>query len=284
MRASGSRSLLAAPRRSRYSQDGAQENMSDGLLTFLIFFAIAMVAIAAYRLRGGRNSAFVTVFEWEHAIAYYDGRFDRILPPGRYFNWQPKRRAVHRLRKNDQILAVPVTDVTSADRLVYRMAATVTYRFIDPREALENGYSERLKLAVATALSKLAANRSLEEFLVQRVTLDAELLGLIGSPISGCEVIGATVTSLVLPPEIRRLFSEVERARLEGAAALERARGEQAALRSLANAARMLKGNPELMNLRLLQTLSGKNRTNLVLGSNAILPVGEGGGEQIVDG
>ena len=68
--------------------------------------------------------------------------------------------------------------------------------------------------------------------------------------------------SVTLPPEIRRLFSEVERARLEGAAALERARGEQAALRSLANSARMLKGNPELMNLRLLQSVSGSAKAS----------------------
>jgi hypothetical protein len=51
------------------------------------------------------------------------------------------------------------------------------------------------------------------------------------------------------------------RARQEGLAALERARGEQAALRSLANAAKMLDGNPALMNLRILQTLSASQGT-----------------------
>jgi hypothetical protein len=42
----------------------------------------------------------------------------------------------------------------------------------------------------------------------------------------------------------------------EGRAALERARGESAALRNLANAARVLEGNPELLNLRLLQSIT----------------------------
>ena len=46
------------------------------------------------------------------------------------------------------------------------------------------------------------------------------------------------------------------RARAEGHAALERARGESAALRNLANAARLMDGNPALMNLRLLQTIA----------------------------
>ena len=46
------------------------------------------------------------------------------------------------------------------------------------------------------------------------------------------------------------------KAKQEGQAALERARGESASLRNLANAARVLEGNPALMNLRLMQSLS----------------------------
>ncbi len=56
--------------------------------------------------------------------------------------------------------------------------------------------------------------------------------------------------------ELKKSFSEVVRARQEGQAALERARGETAALRNLANAARMLENNPALQNLRWLQAVS----------------------------
>jgi hypothetical protein len=54
----------------------------------------------------------------------------------------------------------------------------------------------------------------------------------------------------------------------EGQAALERARGESAALRNLANAARLLDGNPALQNLRLLQSLTAAQNagSTLVLG------------------
>jgi len=43
---------------------------------------------------------------------------------------------------------------------------------------------------------------------------------------------------------------------IERIAELERARGEGASLRNLANAARVLEGNPALMNLRLIQSLT----------------------------
>ena len=82
----------------------------------------------------------------------------------------------------------------------------------------------------------------------------------------------AELGSVILPPELRKMTTEVERARLEGLAQLERARGEQAALRSLANAARMLKDNPELMKLRLLQSVGGAKGATLVLGEAALNP------------
>ena len=72
------------------------------------------------------------------------------------------------------------------------------------------------------------------------------------------------------------MVTEAERARREGVAALERARGEQAALRALANAARLMKGNPELHALRVLQSLQaapGRAAPTLVLGAGAMLPV-----------
>jgi hypothetical protein len=50
---------------------------------------------------------------------------------------------------------------------------------------------------------------------------------------------------------------------------LERARGESAALRNLANAARLLESNPALQNLRLIQSISAAGNT-LVMG----LPTG----------
>ncbi len=47
---------------------------------------------------------------------------------------------------------------------------------------------------------------------------------------------------------------------------LERARGESAALRNLANAARMLDENPSLLQLRALQALADSSGNTLVLG------------------
>ena len=71
-----------------------------------------------------------------------------------------------------------------------------------------------------------------------------------------------------MPNDLKRAFADVLKAKQEGQVALERARGESAALRNLANAARVLEGNPALMNLRLMQSLATAQNagSTLVLG------------------
>jgi regulator of protease activity HflC (stomatin/prohibitin superfamily) len=76
------------------------------------------------------------------------------------------------------------------------------------------------------------------------------------------------VKDVMFPADLKRAFAEVLKAKQEGQAALERARGESASLRNLANAADVLEGNPALMNLRLIQSLSAAQNggNTLVLG------------------
>jgi regulator of protease activity HflC (stomatin/prohibitin superfamily) len=70
----------------------------------------------------------------------------------------------------------------------------------------------------------------------------------------GVKLLSVEIRDLMLPGDLKRIFAQEVQARKEGLAALERARGERAALRSLANAARLVQDNPALLQLRLLQT------------------------------
>jgi regulator of protease activity HflC (stomatin/prohibitin superfamily) len=86
----------------------------------------------------------------------------------------------------------------------------------------------------------------------------------------------------VLPAEVRRVVPEAKRARRERLAAPECAGGEQAAARSLAHAARLMKDSPELQALHVPQALAASPRKvppTLVLGAGGLLPVGGGGAE-----
>jgi hypothetical protein len=109
--------------------------------------------------------------------------------------------------------------------------------------------------------------------LAQRNAIDAQLLPIVQSLANaiGINAIAVQVKDIILPGDLKRAFAETLKAKQEGQAALERARGESAALRNLANAARVLEGNPALMNLRVLQSLTAAQSAGntLVLGMPA---------------
>jgi regulator of protease activity HflC (stomatin/prohibitin superfamily) len=89
----------------------------------------------------------------------------------------------------------------------------------------------------------------------------------------GLKLLAADLKDLMISGDLKKSFAQVVRARKEGEAALERARGETAALRSLANAARMLQDNPQLMQLRMLQAMGESAGNTLVVGLPATLPL-----------
>ncbi len=111
---------------------------------------------------------------------------------------------------------------------------------------------------------------AVETLLQQRPDLGMQLLARVQPDMVkiGLEVLAVEVKDLALPNDLKRVFADVLKARQEGLAALERARGESAALRNLANAARLLEGNPALMNLRLMQSLASAQQagSTLVMG------------------
>lgn len=252
--------------------------LASTLLVLLGVLAVGVVRTLGARFRGGR-SWFVTVMPWAAGLLYRKGVFIRVLPPGRHFVGLDGQVFQHFI--SEQIVLIPAQDVMSQDGFPLKLGTVVRFKVADVRRAQEthaNGFHEPLRVAAQMAMRDAAASRALDDLIAHRTALDAEMTAAIRPRAAelGLEVMGVDLRDLVLPAEVRRLLTEPERARREGLAALERARGEQAALRALANAARLLRNNPELQNLRVLQALNtapGKTAPTLVLGAGQILPV-----------
>jgi hypothetical protein len=79
-------------------------------------------------------------------------------------------------------------------------------------------------------------------------------------------LISVNLKDIMFPGKLKEIFAQVVNAKKEGLAAIEKARGETAALRHLANAAKMIDGNPNLMPLRLVQALGEASGNTLILG------------------
>lgn len=252
-----------------------------------IIALLAVVALLFAALRAIYSMKWtMTVPEGSRGLIHQHGKFEREVRPGRH--WMIFGRTMQLVAINEQTIGVQGQEVMTSDRLAVRMTALATFRIVDPRVATQKsagGHYQPAYYAVQLALRAVVAELTLEALLDQRASLDEAVKVKAAAAFTneGCELLAVAIRDLTLPAEVRRLATDITRAKLEAAASLERARGEQASLRALANAARLIKGNPELMNLRVLQALTatpGKAAPTIILGGSAgIVPVPAGSGD-----
>jgi regulator of protease activity HflC (stomatin/prohibitin superfamily) len=235
---------------------------------FLIIVAVLIALIVVASVIRGRFER-VTVFEYERGLRYDRGRFTGTVDPGRY--WLLRNRStITTLDTRPTVVTIPGQEVITADGVSIRVSLAVEYQIIDPAVAINEheDYRGALYVAAQIALRELASKTEVDVLLERRGELGAELQERTVEVARGLglELRSVELKDLMFPGELRRTFAQVVAARKEGLAALERARGETAALRNLANAARVMSGNPALMHLRLIQELGKTPGNTIVLG------------------
>lgn len=200
----------------------------------------------------------VVVREWEAVLVYRDGRFERTLPAGRN-RLRRRRRDVLRFDLRPRLVPVPGQELLTSDGLSVKVSLVARLAVVDPRVALETVQDADAEAyaALQVALRGEVAARTLEELLADREELGARVQAVVAEAVAGLgrRLDGVAVRDVMVPAELRLASLRVHTARQEGLAALERARGETAALRSLANAARIAQDNPALLTLRTLRAI-----------------------------
>lgn len=221
----------------------------------------------------------VTVPESYAALLYRNGRFRRRLAPGRYY--LPRIGTQYTfVDMRWRVLLVSGQEVITQDNISLKLSLAVTWRIADPERSAHvvQDSETSLRTTVQLALRAAVAGRKAEQIIESRGSVGGQILPEVSAQTVsfGVEVQRVDVRDIMFPGELKRIFAEVVRAQQEGRAALERARGESAALRNLANAARLIDENPRLMDVRLLQTVGGEGGNTLVMGwPQGVLPVGQ---------
>jgi regulator of protease activity HflC (stomatin/prohibitin superfamily) len=232
------------------------------LLSLLVVLAIA--ALAWWR------PASTTVFEYERGLLYRRGKFVGLMDPG--VHWVSRRYGrITRVDMRASYVIVPGQELLSLDGVGVKVSLAANIQMVDPNVAVNKvqDYRAALYAVLQLACRDLISAMKVEDLLTSRPQLGTSLMAKSEAPIAelGVKLISAEVRDLMLPGDLKRIFGLEVQARKEGLAALERARGETAALRSLANAARLLQDNPALLQLRLLQTLGATSGNTIVVGS-----------------
>jgi regulator of protease activity HflC (stomatin/prohibitin superfamily) len=217
----------------------------------------------------------VDVQEFQRAVLHRSGAPVRVLGPGRYWFWR-RRSALAVVDLRPALLKVAGQEVLTADGLGVRASVVVRYAVTDPLRWVLAGDSETsaaewLYLAAQLAVRDFVGGLSAEELLATRSSAGEVLTPPVRDAADriGAVVEAVDLRDLSFPGDLRRTFALVAVARQEAIASLERARGEAATLRSLANAARVLEGNPALRELRSLLAVERTGGTVVLKVANA---------------
>jgi len=211
----------------------------------------------------------VTIYEYQKALKYSKGRYAGTLNPGQYWILSTFT-AIVPVDVRPEFITIHGQDVLSADGVTLKVSLAAEFRVADPHLAINKNanFKTSLYLSLQMALREIVGKEKIDALLENRAGISTKLMDLTSGKAGewGVKLISADVKDIMFPGEMKKAFAQVVKAQKEGQAALERARGETAALRSLANAARTMDDNPNLLQLRALQTLADSSGNTLVLG------------------
>lgn len=238
------------------------------IIGILLVLAAIVSGIKIIQAWYDRNYPKITIFDYQVGVHYRNGILKEVLTPGTY-RLPVSKSSITPFDKREQPIQIAGQEVLTADALGFRMSLVGSYRVADPLKACNviNDYYSALYTDIQTACRSVLEQMTCEEILAARNTLGKRIFEIAASQTGryGVELISLSVRDYMLPGPLKAIYTKVAEAKQEALAALERARGETAALRSLANASRVMASNPGLGLLRTLQTLEKSTGNTLVM-------------------
>lgn len=230
------------------------------ITTILCIAAGVVLAVSAIAVIG-RYTLVVTLWEREAGLLFKHGKFVRELAAGHHRLWGVGYQVLT-FETRWRELQVVGQEMLTGDRATVRLTAVVIYRIGNAHRfhSIAEDATRVLYTGVQLVLRDLAAGRDLEALVEGRDDLGKELVARLAATAGeiGVEIREAAIRDLTIGGDLKRAYAGVIQARAESQAAVEKARGESAAIRTLANAARSFENNPHLLQLRYLQMLEEK--------------------------
>src|SRR5438309_9049198 len=233
--------------------------MNVGVIVIIVFLALYLL------------SSIKILPEYERGVIF---RLGRLLPeakgPGIFLVFAPVDRMV-RVSLRQEAFEVPPQDIITRDNVTLKVNAVVFLRVIEPRRAVVEVFDYRYQTSqfAQTTLRSVLGEVELDELLAHRDTLNGKVQTILDQHTEpwGVKVVNVEVKQVDLPESMLRAMAKQAEAEREKRAKLIHAEGEFAASQRLADAAKILAGDPVPIQLRYLQTLTEigvENNTTIV--------------------
>jgi regulator of protease activity HflC (stomatin/prohibitin superfamily) len=202
----------------------------------------------------------LTVEAGSVGLLFVDGRHQATLSPDTYAFWKGVGKVrLTTVDLREQVLDIAGQEIMTADKVTLRLNAVVAFRVTDPLKAVTavDDFRQALYREAQLALRGVIGTKDLDSLLTDKDGVAGELSGLVKNRATafGLEVVTLGIRDVVLPGEMKDLLNKVTEAKKAAEANLITRREEIAAMRSQANTAKILEGNPTLMKLKELEVL-----------------------------
>lgn len=176
----------------------------------------------------------IIIRETHRGLWYEDGKFVRLLEPGRYelpaepWLGRGKQVDVRMIDMRERELTIKGQEILTADKVSLRVSILVQFRVADPKAALHEveNYEERLYSDVQLAARRSLASMSLDEILTNRNELSEQILADVKETAAGYGVTirRADVKDLIFPGNLQEIMNQVLAAQRQSEAKLVQAR------------------------------------------------------------
>jgi len=204
-------------------------------------------------------SMFKVLREYERAVVFFLGRFQKVKGPGLII-LIPVIQQMVRVELRTIVMDVPSQDVISRDNVSVKVNAVIYFRVIDPERAIiqvENYHQATSQLA-QTTLRSVLGQHDLDEMLAERDKLNKDVQAILDtqSDAWGIKVSNVEIKHVDIDESMIRAIARQAEAERERRAKVIHAEGELQASVKLVEAAEVLARSPQAIQLRYLQTLT----------------------------
>jgi regulator of protease activity HflC (stomatin/prohibitin superfamily) len=221
------------------------------VIHFVLGVVVLLVILAALSIKILR--------EYERAVVFFLGRFQRVFGPG-LIVIIPGIQQMVRVDLRTVVFDVPPQDVITRDNVSVKVNAVVYFRVVDPRNAIIQvaNFLEATSQLAQTTLRAVLGKHELDELLSERERLNLDIQTVLDAQTDawGIKVSNVEIKHVDLNESMVRAIARQAEAERERRAKVIHAEGEQQAAEKLLQAAATLAQRAEAMQLRYLQTLT----------------------------
>src|SRR6478672_5585789 len=196
--------------------------------------------------------------EYERGVVFQLGRFWSVKGPG-LIVLIPVVQQMVRLDLRIVVLDVPPQDVITRDNVSVKVNAVVYFRIIDPQKAVIQvaNFLQATSQLAQTTLRAVLGKHELDQLLAEREKLNLDIQTILDSQTAawGIKVTTVEIKDVDLNETMVRAIARQAEAERERRAKVIHAEGEQQAAEKLMQAADILSGRPEAMQLRYFEAL-----------------------------